>query len=121
MSDLLTISLNNLRFRAFHGLHPDEREKGNDFVVNLHASFQPPGNLTVVKLHDTIDYAVLFEIIDSAMQKPVDLLETLVQTIGNNVYKKYPKIKQISVTVEKLNPPIDQFTGVAAVKFTKTF
>ncbi len=121
MTDLLTISLNNLRFRAFHGMHPDEREKGNDFVVNLHASFQPPNNLTVVKLHDTIDYGELFEIINSAMQKPVDLLETVVQTIGNNVYKKYPRVKEVVVTVEKLNPPIDQFSGSAEVKFRKLF
>jgi 7,8-dihydroneopterin aldolase/epimerase/oxygenase len=120
MSDLLTISLHNVRFRAFHGVHPEEREKGNDFVVNLDVSYKP-GIHTVVSLQDTIDYAELFEIINSAMQKPVDLLETLVQTIGYNVYKKYPKIKHISVSVEKLNPPIDQFTGVAAVKLTKTY
>lgn len=120
MSDLLTISLRNVRFRAFHGLHPEEREKGNDFVVNLDVSYNP-GIHTVVSLQDTIDYAELFEIINSAMQRPVELLETLVQTIGNNIYKKYPKVKQINVTVEKLNPPIDQFSGVAAVRFSRTY
>ena len=121
MTDQLTISLHNVRFRAYHGLHPEEREKGNDFVVNLQVSFQPSINHTVVSLQDTVDYSVLFEIINSAMQKPVDLLETVVQTIGNNVYKKYPRIKEVSVSVENLNPPIDHFTGSAAVRFRRTF
>lgn len=120
MNDVLTISLHNVRFRAFHGLHPEEREKGNDFVVNLDVSYKP-GIHTVVSIEDTIDYAELFEIINSAMQRPVDLLETLVQTIGNNIYKKYPRVKEISVSVEKLSPPIDNFSGSAAVRFKRSF
>ncbi|MBK5272756.1 MAG: dihydroneopterin aldolase, partial [Bacteroidia bacterium] len=81
MSDLITISLNNVRFRAFHGIHPEEREKGNDFVVNMQAGFQPNTGI-VTSLDDTIDYAILFDIIKTTMQEPVDLLETLVQHIA---------------------------------------
>ena len=118
MTDLFTISLNNVRFRAYHGLHPDERQKGNDFVVNMQVSF-PPVSGSVVSLEDTIDYAVLFEIINSTMQQPVDLLETLVQTIVTNVSKQFPQVKKISVSVEKLNPPIDKFSGTVEVKYSK--
>ena len=118
MTDLFTISLNNVRFRAYHGLHPDERQKGIDFVVNMQVSF-PPVSGSVVSLEDTIDYAVLFEIINSTMQQPVDLLETLVQTIVTNVSKQFPQVKKICVSVEKLNPPIDKFSGTAEVKYSK--
>ncbi|MEO7924581.1 MAG: dihydroneopterin aldolase [Chitinophagaceae bacterium] len=120
MADLLTISLNNVRFRAYHGLHPEERQKGNDFVVNMQVRF-PPVSGTVISLEDTIDYAVLFEIINSTMQQPVDLLETLVQTITNKVSLKFPQVKKIDVSVEKLNPPIDKFSGSAEVKYSKDF
>ena len=63
MSDLLTISLNNVRFRAYHGLYPEERQKGNDFVVNMQVSYIPKSG-TILSLEDTIDYASLFEIIN---------------------------------------------------------
>src|SRR5689334_24558922 len=102
MPGLLTISLNNVRFRAYHGLHPEERQKGNDFVVNMQVTYKP-GKEKVVALEDTIDYAELFKIINTAMQKPVDLLETLVQTIADSVHKKFPEIKAIVVSIEKLN------------------
>lgn len=120
MSGLLTISLNNVRFRAYHGLHPEERQKGNDFVVNMKVSYATKTG-TILSLDDTIDYAGLFEIINSVMQQPVDLLETVVQTIAHNAYKKYPQIKEVTVSVEKLNPPIDKFSGSAEVKFSRQF
>jgi dihydroneopterin aldolase len=120
MSDLLTISLNNVRFRAYHGMHPEERQKGNDFVVNMQVSYEPPRE-TILSLDDTIDYALLFEILNSTMQQPVDLLETVAQTIANTIYKQYPRIKEINVSIEKLNPPIDKFSGSAAVKFSRKY
>lgn len=120
MADLLTISLNNVRFRAYHGMHAEERKKGNDFVVNMQASFQPKTD-TITSLDDTIDYAALFDIINTTMQKPVDLLETLVQNIAHSAYQKFPQLKKITVSIEKLNPPIDKFSGSAAVKYTKEY
>lgn len=120
MSNLLTISLNNVRFRAYHGLHPEERQKGNDFVVNMQVGYVPQSG-TILSLEDTIDYATLFDIINVTMQKPVDLLETLVQTIAHAVHDQFPQVIQINVSVEKLNPPIDKFTGSAAVSYTVGF
>jgi dihydroneopterin aldolase len=120
MSDLLTISLNNVRFRAFHGLHPEEREKGNDFVVNMQVNYIPKSG-TILSLDDTIDYAMLFEIINTTMQNPVDLLETLAQTIANNVHQQFPQVKEVIVAVEKLNPPIDKFTGTVGITYTKEY
>ena len=120
MSNLLTISLNNVRFRAYHGLHPEERQKGNDFVVNMQVSYKPKTGI-IHELEDTIDYADLFTIINAAMQQPVDLLETLVQTIAYNVHRKFNQVREVTVSVEKLNPPIDKFSGSATVSYKIAF
>ena len=120
MSNLLTISLNNVRFRAYHGLHPEERQKGNDFVVNMQVSYKPRTGI-IQSLEDTIDYADLFAVINTAMQQPVDLLETLVQTIAYNAHQKFPHVIEVTVSVEKLNPPIDKFSGSAAVSYKIAF
>jgi dihydroneopterin aldolase len=120
MSNHLTISLNNVRFRAYHGVHPEERQKGNDFVVNMQVSYLPAQGI-ISSLHDTIDYADLFAIINTTMQKPVDLLETLVQTIAHDVHDEFPQVKEVTVSIEKLNPPIDKFSGSATVIFKATY
>ena len=120
MPDQLSISLKNVRFRAFHGLYPEERQKGNDFVVNLTAGYPAPGS-TVLVITDTIDYSSLFNIINRIMQEPVDLLETLVQSIAVEAHRQFPVLNEITVSVEKLNPPIDKFEGSALVTFHATY
>jgi dihydroneopterin aldolase len=116
MPKLLTISLNNVRFRAYHGLYPEERKKGNDFVVSLEVGYTTQDDL-IQSLDETIDYAHLFDIINTTMQEPVDLLETLVQKIAQKVQHRFTQVKEIIVSVEKLNPPIDQFSGSATVRY----
>jgi dihydroneopterin aldolase len=120
MSRLLTISLKNVRFRAYHGVYPEERQKGNDFVVNMQVSYVPHAG-TIVSLSDTIDYGSLFEIINTIMQQPVELLESLVRQMAQAVHKRFSEISEVTVSVEKLNPPIDRFTGSAKVTYTEKF
>lgn len=117
---MLSIALHNVRFRAYHGLYPEERQKGNDFVVNMKVQYLPVKD-KILELADTIDYSDLFSILNTTMQKPVDLLETLVQSIADAVHHVYPQVKEIVVSVEKLNPPIDKFSGSASVTYTKSF
>ena len=120
MSRLLTISLNNVRFRAYHGVYPEERQKGNDFVVDLQVSYVPNAS-SIVSLSDTIDYGSLFEIINTIMQQPVELLESLVKQMAHAVHKEFSEISEVTVSVEKLNPPIDRFSGSAKVTYTEKF
>ncbi|RYY63117.1 MAG: dihydroneopterin aldolase [Chitinophagaceae bacterium] len=120
MANQLSIALKNVRFRAFHGLYPEERQKGNDFVVNMTAQYAAPEQ-TVVAIGDTVDYSSLFNIINHIMQEPVDLLETLVQSIALEAHRQFPALNEITVSVEKLNPPIDKFEGSAAVTFRATY
>lgn len=120
MADLLTISLHNVRFRAFHGLYPEERQKGNDFVVNMDVSYPAPGHV-ITGLAETIDYARLFSIMNTVMENPVDLLETVAQVIGRQVKQAYPQVVRVKVEVQKLQPPIDQFSGVAQVCYEASF
>jgi len=120
MSTLLTISLNNVRFRAYHGVYPEERQKGNDFVVNLQVSYVPNTG-TITSLSDTIDYSSLFDIINTIMQQPVELLESLVKQMAQAVHKRFSEISEVTVSVEKLNPPIDRFSGSAKVTYAEKF
>lgn len=120
MSNLLTISLNNVRFRAYHGLYPEERQKGNDFVVNMQVEYTPSSGV-ITSLDDTIDYALLFDTVNITMQQPVDLLETLVQSIAHAVHQRFPQARRIAVSVEKLNPPIDKFSGSATVTYSAQY
>ncbi|MFM6926191.1 MAG: dihydroneopterin aldolase [Ferruginibacter sp.] len=116
---MFTINLHNLIFHAFHGVYDEERILGNTFEVNVALEFDPAE--PVISLEDTINYAAVYEIIKQRMLIPTPLLETLAQELTQNIYKLDNRIKMISVSVEKKNPPITNMEGAVSVHCKKTY
>ena len=120
MSGEVTIELKGLHFFAFHGLYAEERKTGNEFEVNLAISYQPSSGI-ITDISDTVNYAVLFELLKSEIQKPRDLLETLVMEITEIIHLSFPQIKKVKISVIKLYPPIPAFAGSVGVKYNKEY
>jgi dihydroneopterin aldolase len=116
---MLKIELSKLQFHGYHGVHEEETKTGGDFEVNMVVYFEP-GNFPVRHLDETIDYTQLYEVIKLRMLKPTKLLETLATEIAAEVLSSFSIVREVSVGVKKLNPPIPFFKGnVAAVCTTK--
>lgn len=120
MQGELTITLNQLRFHAYHGLYAEEKNAGNDFVVNLVVSYLPGQNI-VNALDETIDYGALFAILKSEMQRPRHLLETFVMETAEIIHTRFPAIRHIEISMEKVQVPLSGFTGTAQVTFSKKY
>ncbi|MBP3191995.1 dihydroneopterin aldolase [Natronogracilivirga saccharolytica] len=110
------ITIKNLRFHAGHGYFPAEREKGNDFEVDITIWLELEAAATGDDLAATIDYGEAAEIAGDIMNgEPVKLVETLLYRIGESLTRAYPKAENIEVAVRKLNPPMEpscEFTEV---------
>ena len=120
MQGLITISLTDLRFHAFHGLFHEEQNAGNDFIVNLKVSYKPKLPV-VVALHDTLDYGALFDMIKKKIKKPRHLLETYVMEVADIIYHRFNEIIAIEISLEKTQVPLTGFTGSAVVRFAKNY
>ena len=116
---LVTISLNYLRFWAFHGVFEEERKVGNDYEVNLDASFFVKKKIT--HLQETADYSRLHAIISEEMKKPRLLLETFLMELVENIHNEFSNLKKIDVSIRKLHPPIPGIVGNVAVRYAKEF
>jgi dihydroneopterin aldolase len=117
MNGTMTVELKALRFVAYHGLYEEEQKTGNEYEVNLTASFEPEAVITDIS--DTLNYVNLYELIREEMSKPTDLLETLAMTITTRIHEKMPGIKKISISIYKLHPPISKFPGVVGASYEK--
>ncbi len=120
MNDLITIELKQLRFFAFHGLYEEEKRTGNEFEINMLVAFTPQGG-TITDLHETVNYAGLYALLRSEMQKPRALLETAVMEIAELIHASFPLVKKIDIALTKLHPPIAQFTGTVGVRFSREY
>lgn len=114
---IFTIELKEVLFFAHHGLYEEERLVGNEFVVNLSATYEPEGKISKIK--DTINYAELFEIVRTEMMQPRDLLESLAIAIAEKIEQRFPLAKEISIRIEKKNPSITNFSGSVSVIYKK--
>ncbi|MGB4843143.1 MAG: dihydroneopterin aldolase [Ferruginibacter sp.] len=116
---MITISLHNLIFHSFHGVHEEEKILGNTFVVNADVSFQPDEHITAID--QTVNYVALYALIKTGMETPTALLETLVQDLAQQIHEFDKRIKSISITVEKKNPPVPNIQGSVSVNYKKEF
>lgn len=103
---MITIELNDLEFYAYHGVYAEEREKGNTFIVNLAVTGEFARAIDDDNLEGTIDYEELFSIVNSEMAIPSNLLEHVVGRIRAAIKKSFPEIHSMTISLEKLNPPI---------------
>lgn len=120
MQNSLTISLNKLNFLVYHGLYPEERKTGNEFEVNLMVSYLPVTDV-ITDIGETVNYATLFNLLKTEMQKPRELLETLVMEITELIHAAFPQIIKVEISVDKLHPPIAGFNGSVGVKYSKEY
>lgn len=116
---MITISLNQLQFYSYHGLHAEEKLLGNQFEVSLAISIDKEENIE--SLDQTVDYASVFELIKECMEKPTELLETVAQQMAFQINEKYKQVKSIDITITKKNPPIATMEGEVGVNYKKEF
>ena len=110
------IRLEGLHFRALHGVMPQERQVGGDFLVTLRVGYPLADAMQSDDVADTIDYAVLFNLVATEMRQPSKLLEHVAGRIADAVASAYPKWESIDLTITKENPPLGADCGGASIE-----
>lgn len=110
------VCLNDLHFHAYHGVMPQERVVGGDFVVSIRAGYPIGKAMESDDIGDTLNYAVMYDIIKDEMQKPSCLLENVAFRIGKSIFERIPQVESLDITLAKLNPPMNGNICNAAVE-----
>ena len=104
MSDL--ISLTGLRVRGHHGVLPEERRDGQDFVVDAVLTVDTRAAAASDDLAATVDYGDLASRLAAVVSgEPVNLLETLAARLAE-VCCADARVISARVTVHKPSAPI---------------
>ncbi len=108
------ITLTGLRVRGHHGVLPEERRDGQDFVVDAVLHVDTRAAAASDALADTVDYGDLAARLGAVVAgEPVDLLETLAQRLAD-VCLSDRRVICAEVTVHKPGAPIPlAFTDVS--------
>ncbi len=104
MNDEITIT--GIRARGFHGVYPEERREGQDFVADLTLSLDLAPAALSDNVADTVHYGELAETVAGILAgEPADLIETVAERIARAVLS-HERVAHVSVTIHKPDAPI---------------
>ena len=100
------IRLEKLRFRALHGVLPQERQVGGDFTVTLRIGYPWQAAMDSDAVADTLDYAAAYRLVRCEMAVPSQLLEHVAGRIAKALLRDFPQITSIDLWLTKTCPPM---------------
>jgi len=100
----MIISIEGISIHAFHGVYEAEKEKGNDFELDVYLKVSDNKSTETDKLKDTIDYQEVYELVLRIMHKPAKLLEYVAQQIAHQLLDSYQSVESVKIKISKINP-----------------
>ncbi|MDR1097810.1 MAG: dihydroneopterin aldolase [Tannerella sp.] len=100
------VTLESMKFHAFHGVLEEERITGGSFLVDISCIIDTKATETD-NLKDTINYAELYDLVKYEMMKPSQLIEHVAGRIVKAIKTGFPQIQETTVKISKLNPPVN--------------
>jgi 7,8-dihydroneopterin aldolase/epimerase/oxygenase len=113
------ILLEGMSFQGRHGVRPKERERPQEFKVDIEVDcdLSEPGKTD--RVEDTVDYRQLRAIAREVIEgEPQNLMETLAAQIAERVLQ-LAKVAGVSVTIAK-RPESMRPIAAAAVRISRT-
>lgn len=117
---MLTVRLHNLIFSGHHGVFKEELATGNTFEVDLDVIYDEQGHRPE-SLDTIVNYVILFGIVKKRMHQPSPLLEKIAEEIIRKILEQYPFIKEVVISIYKLQAPIGNFQGKAGITLQRKF
>ncbi|SFS03868.1 Dihydroneopterin aldolase [Agrococcus baldri] len=110
-----SIRLEGIRAFGHHGVLPEERRDGQEFVIDVDLSVQVGAAARTDRVSDTVHYGELAQRIVAAVERdPVDLIETLAARLVD-LCMEHPLVEAAHITVHKPSAPVGVPFGDVAV------
>lgn len=116
MPDTFKIALNDIMLHGFHGVSKLEQTVGNNFRIQVTLEIAATEKALIDDdLEGTVNYAEVYQHIRNTFSVPSRLLENVAWRISQDVLHSFSAVKVITVTVEKINPPMGADCSGASV------
>lgn len=110
------IHIDGIRLHARHGVLPQEQLTGNDYIINVRASYDISRAMQTDDVADTLNYAEVYNIIKEEMNIPSKLIEHVAGRIANRLMDSYADISSVMLRITKGNPPMGADCNGAGVE-----
>jgi 7,8-dihydroneopterin aldolase/epimerase/oxygenase len=112
---VITVEVRDLRVFGRHGVHEEERERGQDFVFDVELDVGERG--TSDRLEDAVDYVEVTRVVkDVSDSQQFALLEALVSAVADELERRFsPERLRVRVCKPEVRPAGLEGTVAATV------
>ena len=119
MTDLIFID--KLVVHAHHGVGDDERQIGQQFLLDLRLDIDLSAAGDSDKLVDTVSYAEIIEVASEAFRSVrYRLVEAAATAVADAILDAFPRFEGLTITVHKPHAPIAAVFAGVGVTLTRT-
>ncbi|MBR4859297.1 MAG: dihydroneopterin aldolase [Clostridia bacterium] len=114
------ILVRNLKIFAYHGVNPEEKENGQNFVLDIDAYVDISVPCVSDNVDDTVSYAkIIKETVKVFTCQKDDLLERAAQRIADGLFESFGKIRKLRILLKKPEAPIKADFEYVAVEIIR--
>lgn len=110
------ILVRNLKIFAWHGVNPEEKVDGQNFVFDIDAYVDISVPCLTDNVEDTVSYAkIIKETVRIFTSQKDDLLERAAQRVADGLFESFGKIQSLRILLKKPEAPIKadfEYVGV---------
>ncbi len=114
------IEIRNIKLYGYHGVFPEEREKGQNFFVDVEIYFNSENAGKSDELVETIDYTKIYDIIKGINNNnKFRLIERFAHIISQEILSEFEEIHKTVVRIRKPDAPMDgdfDWVGIEIVR-----
>ena len=115
------IIVKGLKLFAYHGVNPEEKVDGQNFVLDITAELDTKKAQYSDNVDDTVSYAKIIKTVRAVFtEKSYDLIEAAANRVGVAIMQTYPEISRVTVLLMKPEAPIKAEFEYVAVEQTIT-
>ena len=113
------IIIKGLNLFAYHGVNPEEKVNGQNFVLDITATLDADRAKETDNVDDTVSYAKILKTARAVFcEKSYDLIETAANKVGMAIMETYPALNSVTVLLMKPEAPIKAEFEYVAVEET---
>ncbi len=115
------IIVKNLKLFCYHGVNPEEKQDGQNFVFDIEAGVDLSLPCKTDNVEDTVSYAKIIKTVRRVAQSEKnDLIERVAQRIADEIFSEFDMVISLIVTVKKPEAPIKADFDYVAVSIERS-
>lgn len=115
------ILIKGLNLFAYHGVNPEEKENGQNFILDIELSVNMNRAFQTDNVEDTVSYAKVVKTVRRVFTaEKYDLIERCAYVVCNAILEEYPDVFTVELTLKKPQAPVSAEFDYMGVHITRS-